>query len=73
MSEPSRKADAAPREETATREVGSEGGSDGELEIGRTGTPGVGGEAGETWSPAQQDTTEIRRDETGDGKRTPND
>lgn len=61
----------APRRTGVTGEVGSEGGTDGELEVGRTTTPGVGSEAGETWSPAQEDTTEVRRDETGEGKRTP--
>ena len=59
------------RDETVTGEVGSEGGTHGELEIGRSGTIGVGSEAGETWSPAHTDSTEVRRDETGEGKRSP--
>ena len=59
------------REDRVTGEVGSEGGTHGEVEVGRTRVPGTGSEAGETWSPEQQGTTEIHRDETGEGKRTP--
>jgi hypothetical protein len=58
-------------DEHATHEVGSEGGSEGELEVVVDTGHGVGSEAGETWSPSQKKTTEIRRDETGEGKRTP--
>jgi hypothetical protein len=58
-------------DERATREVGDEGGSDGEVEVVVDRGPGAGSEAGETWSPTQQRTTEVRRDETGEGKRSP--
>jgi hypothetical protein len=58
-------------DERTTREVGDEGGSEGAAEVVVDRGPGAGSEAGETWSPTQQRTTDVRRDETGEGKRTP--
>jgi hypothetical protein len=59
--------------ERVTREVGDEGGSDGEVEVAVDSGPGEGSEAGETWRPATGRTAEVRRDETGEGKRSPSD
>jgi len=56
----------------ATRaDVGSEGGSPGDVEVARTHGPGTGSEAGETWRPADDEVELIHRDETGEGRRTP--
>ena len=52
-----------------TNEVGSEGGGEGDVEIGRPATPGTGSEADETWRPTSDRQREIRRDETGEGRR----
>ena len=57
--------------ERMTREVGAEGGTEGDVEVAVDSGPGDGSEAGETWSPTQERTTEVRRDETGEGKRSP--
>jgi hypothetical protein len=60
-----------PAEESSlTAEVGDDGGSPGDVEIGTT-VIGTGSEAGETWRPADDKVEEIVRDETGDGRRTP--
>ena len=53
-----------------TNEVGSEGGSPGDLELERSSTA-TGSEAGETWQPATAETREVRHDETGRGRRLP--
>jgi hypothetical protein len=52
-------------------DVGSEGGSPGDVELGREHGPGTGSEAGETWRPTDTKVEPIRRDETGEGRRTP--
>jgi hypothetical protein len=49
-------------DERLTGEVGSEGGSPGETVVTRRRVERVGGsEAGETWSPEQDDTKHVRR------------
>lgn len=53
-----------------TPEVGDEGGSPGDVEIG-VDEVGTGSEASETWRPATRDVREIVRDETGQGRRSP--
>ena len=56
----------------ATRaDVGSEGGSPGDVELAREHGPGSGSEAGETWRPTDDTVEPIRRDETGEGRRSP--
>lgn len=65
-----------PTTDTADRDVtkddvGSEGGSPGDVEIARDPGPATGTEGGETWSPAQPDVTTVVRDETGEGRRSP--
>lgn len=56
----------------ATRaDVGSEGGSPGDVELAREHGPGTGSEAGETWRPTDDTVEPIRRDETGEGRRSP--
>lgn len=54
-------------------EVGSEGGSPGDVEFDRQNEVGTGSEEGQTWQPAERDVAEVRRDETGVGRRSPND
>ena len=54
-----------------TGEVGSEGGSHGEMEVTTDGGTGVGSEAGETWQPTSDGRHTILRDERGSGKRSP--
>lgn len=68
--------DAAPGERYGdhpgtTQEVGSEGGTPGDVEVDRDHAPGVGSEAGETWRPADRSATDVARDETGPGRRSP--
>jgi hypothetical protein len=53
-----------------TGEVGSEGGSPGDLELTRR-EVGTGSEAGELWRPAEQENEEVHRDEPPSGRRTP--
>ena len=62
-----------PRQDTLepTREVGDEGGAPGDVEVGRDSGAGTGSEAGETWRPSDNRQSEVRRDETGIGRRTP--
>jgi hypothetical protein len=55
----------------ATSEVGSEGGTPGDMEIGTDQHPGTGSEAGETWRPTDKRVRKIVRDETGEGRRSP--
>jgi hypothetical protein len=55
----------------ATEEVGSEGGTFGDVEVGRESGRGTGSEAGETWHPADKRPTKVVRDETGRGRRSP--
>jgi hypothetical protein len=54
-----------------TNDVGSEGGSPGDVEIAREPVPATGSEAGETWRPGKDDVDTIVRDETGEGRRSP--
>lgn len=54
-----------------TPEVGGEGGSPGDVELVRDDGIGAGSEAGETRVPVDRGTTTIRRDETGEGRRSP--
>lgn len=56
----------------ATRaDVGSEGGSPGDVELAREHGPATGSEAGETWRPTDDTVEPIRRDESGEGRRSP--
>jgi hypothetical protein len=54
-----------------TPEVGDEGGSPGDIEIGVDRKPAAGSEATETWQPQAPEKLEIVRDETGEGRRSP--
>jgi hypothetical protein len=54
-----------------TSEVGSEGGSFGDVEIDEIQPPSSGSEASETKKPEPKERVEIRRDETGVGRRSP--
>ena len=55
-----------------TADVGSEGGSPGDVEVARDSGPETGSEAGETWQPrGDDDSKTIVRDETGEGRRSP--
>ena len=61
-------------DERLTGEVGSEGGSPGETVVTRRRGQAVGGsEAGETWSPEQDDTSAVHRvgEEDAPKKRNP--
>jgi hypothetical protein len=65
------KNDVDPAARGVTGEVGSEGGSFGNVEVGLDRGAGTGSEAGETWRPTEEDRTTIVRDETGEGRRNP--
>jgi len=55
-----------------TSEVGSEGGSPGDVEIGVDRKhPGVGSEATEIWQPGRPPARDIVRSDTGEGRRSP--
>jgi hypothetical protein len=55
-----------------TADVGSEGGSPGDVEVARDRRPGTGSEAGETLQPAGDDKSiTIVRHEKGEGQRSP--
>jgi hypothetical protein len=54
-----------------TAEVSSEGGSPGDVETHTSQAPASGTEATETWQPGHEQVVEIRRDETGVGRRSP--
>jgi hypothetical protein len=69
MRPPDDSADAAT--DRPTGEVGSEGGSPGDVEVERAREPGVGAEASETWRPSDDEVHTIARDETGIGRRSP--
>ena len=56
---------------TPTGEVGSEGGSPGDVEVVRRHEPSAGTEATETWRPWRDEADTIARDETGLGQRSP--
>jgi hypothetical protein len=55
-----------PHDDTAdadvTADVGSEGGSPGDLEVERDPVPATGSEGGETWQPANDDLETVVRD-----------
>ena len=53
-----------------TAEVGSEGGTPGDLERAHS-EVGTGSEATELWRPAERRNEELPRDETPPGRRTP--
>jgi hypothetical protein len=55
---------------TVMPEVGDEGGTPGDVEIGKD-VIGTGSEAGETWRPAETKSDEIVRDDQGKGRRAP--
>jgi hypothetical protein len=64
-------ADKTGREENGpTREVGDEGGSPGDVEIDKTSITN-GSEATSTVAVKETRTEERRRDETGEGRRSP--
>ena len=52
-------------EHEVTQDVGSEGGTPGDLERRTEREIGTGAEAGETWRPAERDERYLPRDETG--------
>jgi hypothetical protein len=54
-----------------TADVASEGGSPGDVEIASTSDVGVGSEVDETWRPTREGDETVRRDETGEGRRSP--
>ena len=54
-----------------TADVGSEGGTPGDVEVARKERPAVGSEAGETWQPVDEEQETIVRDERGEGRRSP--
>jgi len=54
-----------------TPEVGSEGGSPGDVETVTESGPAAGSEAGETWTPTRTARDTVVRDETGQGRRSP--
>jgi len=58
-------------EASPTSEVGSEGGSPGDLETIRRDDIGTGSEADETLRPADRGAETIVRDERGEGRRSP--
>jgi len=57
--------------DTTNADVGSEGGSPGDVELTRANEPAAGSEAGETWRPTGGKVDTVRRDETGEGRRSP--
>lgn len=61
-----------PGEDTeTTSEVGSEGGTPGDVEVASAPAPASGSEATETKRPEPAEDVEVRRDETGRGRRSP--
>ena len=60
-----------PASPVVTREVGSEGGGTGDVELDIEWGAGTGTEAGETWQPAKVGVHEVVGDETGPGRRNP--
>jgi hypothetical protein len=57
--------------DTTQADVGSEGGSPGDVELAREHGPATGAEADETWRPTHEKVEPIVRDETGVGRRSP--
>lgn len=64
-------ADSAGGRADTTADVGSEGGSPGDVEVVRDEDRGAGSEAAETWRPDGDGAETIARDETGKGRRSP--
>jgi hypothetical protein len=60
-----------PAEVDPTGEVASEGGGPGDVEIERRRPPAGGSEKSETWRPPPERHDEVKRDETGRGRRSP--
>jgi len=54
-----------------TADVGSEGGTPGDVEIVRNDLPLTGSEADETARPRDEKVETVARDETGEGRRSP--
>ena len=54
-----------------TADVGSEGGTPGDVEVVRNDRPATGSEADETWRPLDDKVETVVRDETGKGRRSP--
>jgi hypothetical protein len=65
------KENGAAVERRVTREVGSEGGSAGEVEVADDRYPAAGTEGTETVQPTKNDLVETAHDETEEGRRTP--
>jgi hypothetical protein len=63
--------DTGVRRQAPTGEVGSEGGSPGDVDVARRRVPAAGTEATETWVPERDDAETIAHDETGKGRRSP--
>jgi len=63
--------DVVSRPDTTKADVGSEGGSPGDVEVVRKQDPGEGSEASETWQPSADRLETTVRDETGKGRRSP--
>ena len=57
--------------DTTKADVGSEGGSPGDVELMRAHEPAAGSEAGETRRPTDEKVETVYRDETGEGRRSP--
>ena len=54
-----------------TAEVGSEGGTPGDVEVAVDRVAGTGSEAQQTWPPDDERVDEGTRDETGEARRNP--
>ena len=62
------------RREAPSREVGSEGGSPGDVDVARRRVPATGTEATETWVPDRDDTeteADVRIDQVRRAERVP--
>jgi len=60
-----------PASASVTGEVGSEGGTPGDVELDIDWGAGAGREAGETWQPTNRKVEKVVPDETGEGRRSP--
>jgi hypothetical protein len=67
----SRGNEASSTDANVTEDVGSEGGSPGDVEIVADEQPTTGSEAGEISRPTTGQPREVVRDETGEGRRSP--
>jgi hypothetical protein len=68
---PGTDADVDRRTPEPTAEVGSEGGTPGDVEVAVDRVAGTGSEADETWRPVDEEINKVVRDETGKGRRSP--